>query len=86
MITTPLTSETVCLTPGAIYQMGITSRYVAIIVDFPCEIDLIEDDAKLLETCLHNAVELVLAKWWSRDEWDLGERETRKARILLKLM
>lgn len=55
---------TECQTPGAQFHTHISGATVEIRVDLPHELGLSEDDAKLLESNLHNAVELVLARYF----------------------
>lgn len=61
-----------CQTPGATYHTMITEHgvdnhtCVSIEVDLPLTLALSNDDAKHLEDNLHNAVELVLSRYFDR--------------------
>jgi hypothetical protein len=56
--------ETPCQTPGAQFHTVITADRVSVVIDLPAPLDLTEADARQLEADLHNATELVLARWW----------------------
>lgn len=53
--------KTPCQTPGAIFHTVLTDGKVSVSVDLPKKIKLTAEQAKLLESNLHNALELVLA-------------------------
>jgi hypothetical protein len=59
-------NATPCQTPGAQFTTHINKIGALVNVAFGRTIDLTEDEAALLETNLHNAVELVLAPLWAR--------------------
>src|ERR1700747_2656848 len=62
-----MATETACQTPGATYSISIAQRRVSIMVDLPHDIGGVgpfECDA--LEANLHNAVELVLSRYFGR--------------------
>jgi hypothetical protein len=58
---------TPCLTPGAVYHTDITDdgnqTFVALEIELP-RLDLTELQAAELEANLHNATELVLARYF----------------------
>lgn len=56
--------ETPCQTPGAIYSSEILPWRVSCTVDLPKELDLTEQEAALLENNMHNAMEMVLARYF----------------------
>jgi hypothetical protein len=58
---------TSCQTPGAVFRTSVTDRAVSVTVDLPASLGLSEDEAVLLEANLHNAVELVLARYFAPD-------------------
>lgn len=63
--------ETECQTPGSVYNIDIRDNSVSIKVDLPMELTLSAEDAVTLEANLHNAVELVLNKYFNKS--DTGE-------------
>lgn len=57
--------STRCLTPGAQYAITIDHDRVQVIVTGNgLQAPQAETEAELLEDCLHNAVEVVLARYW----------------------
>lgn len=56
-----MADATPCKTPGAQYQIGITSTFITGTVLLPFKLELDEAEAEILETDIHNALELVLA-------------------------
>jgi len=56
-----MAQETPCQTPGATYHILIEDQAITVGVDLPQPLSLSEDQARLLEANLHNAVELALA-------------------------
>lgn len=56
--------KTDCQTPETNYKIEIIDNKVNISIDLPKIIEFNEDDAKLLEKNLHNALELVLARYF----------------------
>ena len=57
-------NSTRCLTSGAQFHIGINPQKVNINVDFPFQLYLNEEQAIEMETLLHNAIELVLSRYW----------------------
>lgn len=56
---------TACQTPGALYSTTIEKHKVTVVVDLGHdELHLGEESAALIEANLHNAVELVLARFY----------------------
>ena len=55
---------TACQTPGTQFTTRISPRLIEIRADLPEALDLTEEAAVLLEGNLHNAVELVLARYF----------------------
>lgn len=58
--------KTVCQTPDAKFKIDISDDKVSVSVDLPMSLDLSEKEAKLLEDNIHNAMELVLAKYFTK--------------------
>jgi|APSaa5957512535_1039671.scaffolds.fasta_scaffold24317_5 hypothetical protein len=59
-----MANETKCLTSGAVFHTKISKRSVSITVELPFELDVDEDEATILETLLHNQLELVLRSYF----------------------
>jgi len=59
-----MAQRTKCQTPGALYYTRISGKTLTVQVELPKELALSEEDATLLESNLHNAVELVLARYF----------------------
>jgi hypothetical protein len=57
-------NSTECLNSGAQFHISVRPESVSIDVDFPFELSMQEQDAIEMETLLHNAVELVLSRYW----------------------
>ena len=57
--------ERKCKTPGANYHISIQDRYVRCDVALPNALDLDEQGAKRLEDRIHDAMEAVLAEYFS---------------------
>jgi hypothetical protein len=58
---------TECQTSGATFSTRITAGKLTAEVDFGRVLDLDEADAAELEANVHNALELVLARYWRAD-------------------
>jgi hypothetical protein len=56
--------KTVCQTPGAQFHTKIDKKSVEVKVDLPNELKLSKKQAKILDSNLHNALELVLATYF----------------------
>lgn len=56
--------KTECQTPDAQFNIEISTDKVSVEVELPMELDLTEEEAKLLESNIHNAMELVLAPYF----------------------
>jgi len=57
-------NATECLTNGAQFNTQIEPRKVSISVDMPFDLNIDEEEAIKLENLLHNAVELVLSRYF----------------------
>lgn len=55
---------TACQTPGVRFATRISPRAVEVRAELPADLDLTADAAGLLEANLHNALELVLARYF----------------------
>lgn len=58
--------RTECQTPDAQFNIEINDSKVSVEVELPMNLDLTEDEAKLLESNIHNAMELVLAPYFKK--------------------
>tara|TARA_B100000212_G_scaffold296362_1_gene239692 strand:- start:1336 stop:1776 length:441 start_codon:yes stop_codon:yes gene_type:complete len=58
-------NATRCLTSGAQFHISTSPSGVGIDVDFPFQLNLDENQAIEMETLLHNAIELVLSRYWN---------------------
>jgi hypothetical protein len=56
--------KTKCQTPDAQFNIEINDKSVSVKVELPMKLDLSESEAKLLESNIHNAMELVLAPYF----------------------
>jgi len=56
--------KTKCQTPGAIFHTLISGKKIEVKVDLPKKIVKTEKEAKLLEANIHNALEIVLSKYF----------------------
>ena len=59
-----MANPTKCLTNGAIYHTRIQSTKVSVSVDIPFNLDITEKEAEILETLLHNQLELILRPYF----------------------
>jgi len=60
--------RTECQTPEAQYHITISGNKISVEVDLPMELDINEDAANLLESNIHNAMELVLARYFINNQ------------------
>lgn len=58
--------KTECQTPDTQFHIDISDEKLSIEIDLPMNLDLSEDEAKLLEANIHNVLELVLAKYFKK--------------------
>jgi hypothetical protein len=58
-------NSTQCLTSGAQFHIQTTPQNISVEVDFPFDLDLNRQQAIEMENLLHNAVELVLSRYWN---------------------
>ena len=63
-------NDTKCLTSGAMFHTSITPKKVGIEVEIPFDLDIDEEESGILETLLHNAVELVLRPYFNNNQND----------------
>ncbi len=60
-----MASETPCQTPGAQFHTRISPSEIECRVDLPVKLNLTKEEAAILEANLHNALELVLARYFT---------------------
>ena len=58
-------NSTKCLTSGAQFHIQTSPQNIKVDVDLPFNLDLNIQEAIEMETLLHNAVELVLSRYWN---------------------
>lgn len=63
-----MATETPCQTPGAQFHTGISGRQITVWIELPEALDLTEQQAQTLDANLHNALELVLAPYFTATE------------------
>lgn len=63
-------NKTKCLTSGAYFSTEINQDRVGISVDMPFDLEIDENEAEILETLLHNAVEIVLRPYFKKNNFD----------------
>lgn len=56
--------ETRCQTPGARFHTAIVGQQITVSIDLPHPLGLTWDQAAMLDDNLHNALELVLARYF----------------------
>jgi hypothetical protein len=59
--------KTVCQTPGTKFTTEISDDKISVIIELPMSLDISKKEAKLLEDNIHNAMELVLAKYFTKE-------------------
>jgi hypothetical protein len=62
--------KTPCQTDGATYGITVEGDSVMAFVEFGRDLMLSAEEANLLERNVHNALELVLAKYWATGPGD----------------
>jgi hypothetical protein len=60
-----MANQTPCQTPGAQFHTRISAKEIECKVDLPMELELTEEEATTLDANLHNALELVLARYFT---------------------
>lgn len=60
-----MANTTPCQTPDAIYYTKVSPDRVSVSVDLPRDLELTADQAQTLENNMHNAMELVLAPYFT---------------------
>ena len=59
-----MANKTKCLTSGAVFHTDIRMRSVSVKVNLPFKLNVDEEEVKILETLLHNQLELVLRSYF----------------------
>lgn len=59
-----MANKTTCQTPDAQFHTKIEDKAIYCKVDLPFDLKLTNDEAEILDTNIHNAMELVLAKYF----------------------
>ncbi len=61
-----MANSTKCLTSGAIFHTHIKDDEVVAKVSLPFDLSLNEDEAEILETLIHNSLEVILRPYFER--------------------
>ena len=56
--------KTECQTPETKYNISINKDKVSVEIELPMELDISEDEAKILEANIHNMMEVILSKYF----------------------
>ena len=59
-----MANPTECLTNGAVFHVEIDESSIAAKVDLPFKLDINVKEAEILETLIHNQLELVLRSYF----------------------
>ena len=59
-----MANPTKCLTDGAWFHTEINENIISARVDLPFKLDISEKEAEILETLIHNQLELVLRPYF----------------------
>ena len=65
-----MANKTPCLTSGAIFHTGIFEDNVSVKVDLPFKLEITDEEAAILETLIHNQLELVLRPYFKKATYD----------------
>ena len=63
-----MANPTKCLTPETRFHTEIYGNKVLVSVDLPFKLDIDEEEGEVLETLLHNQIELVLRPYFYKDK------------------
>jgi hypothetical protein len=63
-----MADKTRCLTSGAIFHTGISEDNVSVKVDLPFKLKITDEEAEILETLIHNQMELILRPYFHRHD------------------
>jgi hypothetical protein len=59
--------ETKCQTPDVVYNISISDEKISITLDLPKSLQLDGEEAELLESNIHNSLEIVLSKYFTNE-------------------
>ena len=59
-----MANSTKCLTTGAWFRIGVDEDSITAKVDLPFKLDIDEEEARIIETLIHNQLELVLRSYF----------------------
>ena len=59
-----MANSTKCLTSGAWFHIGVSEDGITAKVALPFKLDIDEEEAKIIETLVHNQLELVLRSYF----------------------
>ncbi len=56
--------KTPCQTPDAKYNISIKDSVIRCEIELPFDLEIDESEAKILESNIHNSLEIILSKYW----------------------
>ena len=57
-------NKTPCLTSGATFHTAISEYSIALMVDLPFKLEITNEEAEIIETLIHNQMELILRPYF----------------------
>lgn len=72
-----MANRTKCQTDGAVYSTTIKSKSVDIKVSIPFKLDISEEEAIILETNIHNVMEIVLKPYFLNYKEDVTVKKLK---------
>tara|TARA_X000000950_G_scaffold170481_1_gene207821 strand:- start:5430 stop:5768 length:339 start_codon:yes stop_codon:yes gene_type:complete len=63
-----MANSTKCLTNGAIFHTEISKGSISAKVSLPFSLDIDSDEAAILETLIHNSLEIILRPYFLHDD------------------
>jgi len=63
-----MANSTKCLTNGAVFHTNISKDTISAKVSLPFSLDIDSDEAAILETLIHNSLEIVLRPYFVSDD------------------
>ena len=73
--------RTKCQTDGANYSTVIKDRSVSVKVSIPFKLDITDEEAQILETNIHNVMEIVLKPYFIDKKEDKKEDDTKVKKL-----
>lgn len=63
-----MANQTKCLTPNTQFHSKINGNRVSIEAELPFELDIDEEEGEIIETLMHNAMEMILRPYFKKSE------------------